>query len=330
MRVFEVRRGGSSLEDLIPAERPKPVPGAGQVLVRMRAASLNYRDLAIVTGHYFSGPVPHNTIPLSDGAGEVESIGAGVTGFSEGDRVVATFTQGGVMQALGSPLDGVLTEYALFDPSGLLKIPDSLTFEEAATLPCAGVTAWNALTEGKRLRPGETVLALGTGGVSIMALQLSKVAGARVIITSSSDAKLEKAQALGADDTINYRTHPNWDEQVMDLTGGDGADQIVEVGGAGTLPHSYLSIANGGEIALIGVLTPPDGNLAPHALMVRSATLRGIFVGPTPLFVGLLRAVEQNQIRPIIDSVFDFDDAPRAYQHLQSAQHFGKVVIKIG
>jgi NADPH:quinone reductase-like Zn-dependent oxidoreductase len=329
MRVFEVKQGGSSLDDLIVAERPQPVPAAGQVLVRMRAASLNYRDLAIVTGHYFSGPVPRNTIPLSDGAGEVEAVGEGVSSFAPGERVVATFTQGGPMNALGSPLDGVLTEYAVFDASGLLKIPDNLSFEEAATLPCAGVTAWNALIEGKRLRPGDTVLTLGTGGVSIMALQLAKSAGARVIITSSSDAKLEKARGLGADETINYRVNQNWEEQVMELTGGHGADHIVELGGAGTLPHSYLSVAHGGQIALIGVLTPPDGNLAPHALMVKSASLRGIFVGPTPLFVALLKAVAQNDIHPVIDSVFAFDEAPKAYAHLQSAQHFGKVVIRM-
>lgn len=329
MKVFEVVTGSESFDGLVAAERQKPEPGPNDVLVRVHAASLNYRDLAILTGKYFAGPVQRNTIPLSDGAGEVEAVGSDVTDFAPGDRVVATFTQGSPMNALGSPLDGMLTEYGVFDQSGLLRIPDGLSFEEAATLPCAGVTAWNALTEGKRMRPGDTVLTLGTGGVSIMALQIAKAGGARVIVTSSSDAKLEHARALGADDTVNYLTHPNWEEQVLELTHGQGADHIIELGGAGTLPHSYLSVANGGEIDLIGVLTPPDGNLAPHPLMIKGATLRGIFVGGKPLFVGLLKAVAQNGIKPVIDTVFDFGDAPKAYEYMRSAKHFGKIVIRI-
>jgi NADPH:quinone reductase-like Zn-dependent oxidoreductase len=328
MKVFEVKTGSTSLEGLVRGERPEPAPGAGQVRVRIRAASLNYRDIAIVTGNYFAGPVPRDTIPLSDGAGEVEAVGDGVTGLTVGDRVVATFTQGGPMNALGSPLDGVLAEYGVFAESGLLKIPDHLSFEQAATLPCAGVTAWNALTEGKCVKPGDTVLTLGTGGVSIIALQIAKTAGARVIITSSSDAKLERALALGADATINYRTHPNWEEQVLALTAGQGADHVIELGGAGTLPHSYQSVAFGGEIDLIGVLTPPDGDLSPHPLMIKGATLRGIFVGPTQLFVGLMKAVAQNRIEPVVDKVFDFDDAPAAYEYLQAGRHMGKIVVR--
>jgi NADPH:quinone reductase-like Zn-dependent oxidoreductase len=328
MKVFEVLAGSESLDGLVAAERARPEPGPNEVLVRMRAASLNYRDLAIVTGRYFSGSVPRNTVPLSDGAGEVAAVGSLVTEFAPDDRVVATFTQGSEMVALGSPLDGVLAEYCVFDQSGLLSIPQSLTFEEAATLPCAGVTAWNALTEGKRICPGDTVLTLGTGGVSIMALQIAKAAGACVIITSSSDAKLERAKALGADATINYLAYRDWEHQVLQLTHGQGADHIIELGGAGTLPHSYEAIANGGEIDLIGVLTPPDGNLAPHPLMRKSATLRGIFVGAKPLFVGLLKAVAQNNIKPVIDTVFDFDDALKAYEYMKSAKHFGKIVIR--
>jgi NADPH:quinone reductase-like Zn-dependent oxidoreductase len=243
--------------------------------------------------------------------------------------VVAAFSQGGVMDTLGSPLDGVLAEYAVFGERGLAKLPDGLSFEDAATLPCAGVTAWNALTGGKGVVPGATVLTLGTGGVSIMALQLAKAAGAHVIITSSSDSKLERARALGADATINYRTHPEWEKQVLELTNGTGADHIVEVGGAGTLPHSYLSVADGGEIALIGVLAAADGNLAPHPLMVRGATLRGIFVGREPRLDGVLRAVARNGIKPVVDTVFDFGDAPKAYEYQRSAQHFGKVVVRL-
>ena len=329
MKVFEIVQGSTSLDGLRLAERPKPSAGPGQVLVRIRAASLNYRDLAVVQGKYFGGAVPRNLIPLSDGAGEVEAVGDGVTAFAPGDRVVATFTQGSPPAALGSPLDGTLAEYVVFPESGLLKIPEHLSFEEAATLPCAGVTAWNALMEGKITRPGDTVLTLGTGGVSILALQIAKAAGARVIVTSSSDEKLERAKALGADATINYRRTPNWDQEVLALTSGRGADHIVEVGGAGTLPRSLHAVAQRGEIVLIGVLTPPSGDLNLHALMPKNATLRGVFVGDKPMFEALIRAIEANRIHPVVDQVFDFQSAPEAYRRLQAAQHFGKLVIRV-
>ncbi|MFO7287327.1 MAG: NAD(P)-dependent alcohol dehydrogenase [Gammaproteobacteria bacterium] len=329
MKVFEIVQGSTSLDGLRLAERPKPSAGPGQVLVRIRAVSLNYRDLAVVQGKYFGGAVPRNLIPLSDGAGEVEAVGDGVTAFAPGDRVVATFTQGSPPAALGSPLDGTLAEHVVFPESGLLKIPEHLSFEEAATLPCAGVTAWNALMEGKITRPGDTVLTLGTGGVSILALQIAKAAGARVIVTSSSDEKLARAKALGADATINYRRTPNWDQEVLALTSGRGADHIVEVGGAGTLPRSLHAVAQRGEIVLIGVLTPPSGDLNPHALMPKNATLRGVFVGDKPMFEALMRAIEVNRIHPVVDQVFDFESAPDAYRRLQSAQHFGKLVIRV-
>jgi NADPH:quinone reductase-like Zn-dependent oxidoreductase len=329
MRVVEVMKGSSGIEGLVHAQRVEPEPGPNEVLVRIRAASLNYRDLAIVSGRYFAGPVARNTIPLSDGAGEIEAVGAGVEGFAVGDRVVATFTQGQPPAALGSPLDGMLAEYRVFNPDGLLKIPAYLSFEQAATLPCAGVTAWNALTGGKAILPGHTVLTLGTGGVSIFALQLAKAAGARVLITSSNDAKLDHARRLGADGTINYKTHPGWEREVLALSNGLGVDHVVELGGEGTLPHSYQAVGFGGEIALIGVLTRADGNLSPYPLMMKNATLRGIFVGGKPLFVGLLRAIEQNKIVPVVDSVFELPQAAEAYQYLKSAKHLGKVVIRI-
>ena len=327
MKVFEVAAGSSSLDGLLAAERPAPVPGPTGVLVCMQAASLNFRDLAIVRGKYIGGPVTRNTIPLSDGAGIVEAVGEAVTGFAAGDRVTATFFQGGPLRTLGSPLDGTLAEHAVFDQGGLLRIPDSLSFEQAATLPCAGVTAFNALFEGKGLRPGETVLTLGTGGVSILSLQLAKAAGARVIITSSSDAKLETARALGADVTINYRERPDWDQAVLEATGGRGADHVVDLGGVGTLPRSYQCVAAEGEIKLVGVMTRPEGDLSPYPLMFKNATLRGIFVGRRHHFAGLLAAIEQNGIEPVIDKVFAFGDAPAAYAHLASAKHLGKVVI---
>jgi NADPH:quinone reductase-like Zn-dependent oxidoreductase len=310
-------------------ERSRPEPRPEEVLVRLRAVSLNFRDLAIVDGKYIRGPLTHDTIPLSDGAGEVEAVGAGVTRFASGDRVVATFTQGEPPEPLGSPRDGVLTEYAVFDARGLLPIPAHLSFEEAATLPCAGVTAWNALMWGKPLRAGETVLTLGTGGVSIFALQLAKIAGARVIITSSSDEKLERAKTLGADETINYRRTPEWHQSVLDLTDGRGVDHLVELGAAGTLPHSYRAIGPEGEISLIGVMTPASGDLNPQPMMLKGATLRGIFVGGREHFEGLLKAVAVNELRPVIDATYDFDSAADAYELLRSATHFGKIVIRI-
>jgi NADPH:quinone reductase-like Zn-dependent oxidoreductase len=283
----------------------------------------------VLNGKYLRGPLERDTIPLSDGAGDVEAVGAGVTGFARGDRVVATFFQGEPPAALGAPIDGTLSEYALFEAPGLLAVPEHLSFEDAATLPCAGVTAWNALTSGKPLRPGETVLTLGTGGVSMMTLQLAKLAGARVIITSSSDAKLDRARVLGADDLVNYTKTPEWAAEVLRLTNGRGADHVIETAALGTLPQSYQAVAAGGEIALLGALTRPEGNLSPHPLMFKGATLRGLFVGGRAHFDGLLRALEVSKTRPVIDAVFDFDEAPRAYAHLRAATHVGKVVIRI-
>jgi NADPH:quinone reductase-like Zn-dependent oxidoreductase len=329
MKVFEIQPGSTSLDGILSGERDKPAPGPREVLVRMRAASLNYRDLAVATGRYFGGITQTKLIPLSDGAGEIDAVGAGVTGLAVGDRVAGTFSSGNPPAPLGSPQDGVLTEYRVFPEDGVVKFPAHMSFEEASTMPCAGVTAWNALMTSKVLKPGETVLALGTGGVSIWALQIAKAAGARVIITSSSDDKLAHAKKLGADDVINYKTTPEWHKEVMKLTGGEGADHIVEVGGAGTLPLSYQAVGRGGEIALIGVLTQPQGDLSPHPMMLKGASLRGIFVGPRELLVQLCRAVDVNKIHPVIDTVFEFDKAVDALKYLQSAKHFGKVVIKI-
>jgi NADPH:quinone reductase-like Zn-dependent oxidoreductase len=324
-----VIQGSTGIDGLRRVEIEKPGPGPREVLVRLRAASLNFRDLAVVNGKYIRGPLERDTIPLSDGAGEVEAVGAAVKELQPGDRVVATFTQGDPPAALGAPLDGTLAEYAVFEPGGLLPVPSHLSFEEAATLPCAGVTAWNALMSGKSIRPGDTVLTLGTGGVSIMALQLARLGGARVIITSSSDAKLERARALGAHDLVNYTKTPEWAAEVLRLTGGRGADKVVETAALSTLPQSYLAVAPGGEIALLGALTPPAGNLSPHPLMFKGATLRGLFVGGREHFAGLLRAMDVAGLKPVVDKVFDFDAAPAAYQYLRSAQHVGKVVIRI-
>ncbi len=329
MQAYELQQGRTGPQALHRVTREPPVPGAGEVLVRLRAASLNFRDLAILNGKYIGGPVARDTVPLSDGAGEVVDVGPDVTSFAAGDRVVATFTQGADHDALGSPLDGVLREYAAFAADGLVKMPDHLDFETAATLPCAGVTAWNALFEGRPLKPGETVLTLGTGGVSLFALQLAKLAGARVIITSSSDGKLERARQLGADDTVNYTRTPDWEQAVLELTGGRGVDHLVEVAAPATLPKSYQAIGPGGEISLIGVLTRSEGDLAPYPLMLKRATLRGIFVGHREHLVALARAVAVNRMVPVVDRVFNFDAAPEAYAFLKAARHFGKVVIRI-
>jgi NADPH:quinone reductase-like Zn-dependent oxidoreductase len=296
----------------------------------MRAASLNFRDLAIVAGKYFRGPVERDTIPLSDGAGEVEGVGPGVTQFKAGDRVVATFTQGHPPAALGLPLDGTLAEYSVFPADGLLKLAPHLSYEEAATLPCAAVTVWNALMHGPRvLKAGETVLSLGTGGVAIFALQIAKLAGARAIITSSSDAKLERARALGADHCINYKTTPDWEKKVLELTDGQGAEHVIDTGGVGTLPKSYVAVGPGGVVSVIGVMTRPEGDLSPYPLMTKGAMVRGIFVGGREHFDALMKAVVVTKLKPVVDKTFDFDAAPEAFKYLKSAQHFGKVVIKI-
>jgi NADPH:quinone reductase-like Zn-dependent oxidoreductase len=330
MKVYTVAKGSTGFDGIGRAERAEPTPGPRQALVRMRAASLNFRDLAIVAGKYIRGPLAHDTIPLSDGAGEIVAVGPDVRSLKVGDRVVATFSQGSPPAALGSPLDGTLTELAAFHEDGLLEIPDHLSFEEAATLPCAGVTVWNALMHGPRpFRAGDTVLTLGTGGVSIFALQIAKLAGARVIITSSSDEKLERAKALGADDGINYKTNPDWEKNVLDLTGGQGADHVIDTGGAGTLPRSYLAVGPGGTVSVIGVMTRADGDLSPYPLMMKFAMVRGIFVGAREHFEGLLKAAAVNRLKPVIDSRYDFENAIEAFKALKTAKHFGKIVITI-
>ena len=338
MRVYIVPAGCKSSNELRPAERPDPAPGPNQVLVRIRAASLNYRDQAVTLGVYIGGPLTRDTIPLSDGAGEVVAVGAGVTTVKPGDRVVATFSQippdgspFGARLALGSPLDGMLAERIVLYEDGLLPIPEGLSYEEAACLPCAGVTAWHALMHaGRPLTAGDTVLALGTGGVSTFALQFAAVAGARVIVTSSSDEKIARAKALGASDGINYVKTPDWDQEVLKLTRGRGADCVIEVGGVGTMNKSFQSLAFGGKVVLIGLLTgPTGGNVNPYTLMPKRGNLHGIFVGDREMFVGMNKAIDANGIRPVVDKVFSFDDAPAAYRHQASGNFVGKVVIRM-
>lgn len=336
MKRWQLNKDASSLDDMILVERNKPQPGPGEVLVRVRACSLNFRDQMIPKGLYMGGPIDRDITPLSDGAGEVEAIGAGVTQYKPGDRVAGAFFQNwqdgppnpGAGPALGAPpAQGMLTEYVTLPEIGVVPMAASLTFEEAATLPCAGVTAWNALMEGPKITSaGEDVLVLGTGGVSLLALQIAKAAGARVVATSSSDEKLSRVKALGADLLVNYRTTPEWGAEVARITG--GVDHVVEVGGAGTLQQSFTAVGFNGEVALIGVLTR-EGNSNPHTLMFKGASLRGIFVGSAGMARRLNAFIDAHEIKPVIDRVFDFADAKAAYEYQSSPDLFGKVVITI-
>ena len=337
MRAWVVPSGCRAIGDLRRVDRPEPRPRSGQVLVRVRAASLNYRDQAIVAGTYFGKTVARDTIPLSDGAGEVTAVGDGVSTFRPGDRVAAVFAQTppegppfAARESLGSPLDGMLAEQIALYEDGLVRVPGGLSFEQAACLPCAGVTAWNALMlAGKPVRAGDTVLVLGTGGVSIFALQFAKAAGARVIATSSSDEKIERVKALGASDGINYIRTPGWDAEVLKLTGGRGVDCVVEVGGVGTLERSFDSLAEGGKVSLVGVLTGRRAEINPYGLMWKAGSLHGIRVGSKEAFEQMNRAIETSQIKPVIDQVFPFDKASAAYRHHASGHFIGKVVITL-
>lgn len=335
MKVYEVLKGAKSLDDLRRADRTEPRPGPGEVLIRVRATSLNYRDHLVLTGKYFAA-VERETIPLSDGAGEVVSVGQGVTKFRKDDRVIGTFFQTWVdgprkawSPALGVPLDGTLAEYIALKEDGVVAMPSHLSFEEAATLPCAGVTAWNALmVSGTRIKPGDTVLCLGTGGVSTQAMTFAIAAGARVIITSSSDEKLAKARELGAWEGINYKHHLDWQKEVLRLTEGRGVECIIEVGGVGTLARSYESLGFGGKIQLIGFLGGA-GDQNPSALMMKAGSLHGIGVGSTAMFEDMNRAIEVNRIKPIVGKVFPFGEAHEAFRQFAAGDFFGKVVITV-
>jgi NADPH:quinone reductase-like Zn-dependent oxidoreductase len=336
MKVWELQ-GGFGLQQLALTTRPEPQPGSGQVIVRVRSVSLNYRDLLVVKGQY-DPRLQLPRIPCSDGAGDVAAVGPGVTRVKPGDRVAGAFMQdwicgpvaaAKVRSALGGNLDGMLAEYVLLDERGVVKFPAHLSFAEAAALPCAALTAWHALTCQGGLKPGESVLAQGTGGVSIFALQFAKLCGARVIITSSSDEKLDRAKALGADHTINYRANPEWDKRAHELAGGQGVDRIVEVGGAGTLNKSLRAARLGGVIALIGVLAGAAGPIDTVLILMRSLRIEGIYVGNREMFEQMNQAIEHHRLRPIIDRTFAFQEARAAFEFLASGAHFGKVAIDV-
>lgn len=314
-----------------------PALAPRQVAVAIKAVSLNYRDLLVSRNTYFC-PIENGLVPCSDGAGEVIAVGEEVKDLRVGDRVASLFfpnwqagqaTPHAISGALGAEGPGVLTPHFVTEASGLIRIPDSLSFEEAATLPCAALTAWHALFEAGPLKPGQTVLLQGTGGVSIFALQFAKAAGAKVIITSSSDEKLAQALQLGADHGINYRRTPEWQDEALRLTGGHGVDVVLEVGGPGTLERSLLSVRTGGRIAYIGVLTGLAGAANPMMLIPRLAAIHGIFVGSRQMFADMLQAIAEKHIRPVIDRQFGFDEVPAALAHMERGAHFGKIVIQV-
>jgi NADPH:quinone reductase-like Zn-dependent oxidoreductase len=335
MRAYEVQEFG--IEHFALVHRDDPQAAADEVVVKFHAASLNYRDLMFVKGTY-NPKAKLPAVPFSDAAGEVVAVGENVTRWKVGDRVCPIFTQGWIegepsMQknrsALGAgALDGVLREYGAFNENGLVKIPEHLSFEEAATLPCAAVTAWNALIISGRLKAGDTILAIGTGGVSVFALQFAKMHGARAIITSSSDEKLERARELGADETINYKKTPDWDKEVLSLTNKIGVDHVIEVGGAGTLSKSLNSVRVGGYVCLIGVLAGA-GDFNPVSILMKSVRVQGIMVGSRQMFEDMNRAMEANHTKPVIDKTFAFEEAREALKYMENGSHFGKLVIRI-
>ena len=327
---------GDGVDALNLVERETPIPGPGKVRVRMSANSINYRDLITIEGAG-ARKMPFSIVPNSDGAGVITAVGEGVK-LKEGDRVTSCFFEEWVAgeisapvmaSALGGARQGVLAEEVILPEDGVIHTPAGLTDEEASTLPCAALTAWHALTLPRPVKAGETVLLLGTGGVSVFAQQFCTMMGARTIVTSSSDDKLEKMKSLGAGEVINYRTNPEWDAAVLELTGGSGVDRVVEVGGPGTFDRSVNAVSVGGIIGLIGVLTGVSGVTNPTSIMRKSITVKGIYVGSRAMFGDMNRAIEAHNLKPMIDQTFDFKDARSAYHAMRGAGHFGKLVIKM-
>jgi NADPH:quinone reductase-like Zn-dependent oxidoreductase len=332
MKAFEIQNN-FGLDALNLIERPDPSPGYGQVLIKLRVVSLNYRDLMVVKGLY-NPNIPLPLIPFSDGVGEVVAVGKGVTRVKVGDRVAGIFfqkwlsgklTEEKTRSALGGAIDGLLAEYAVLHEDGVVCVPEHLTDVEAATLPCAAVTAWNALAGN--VKAGDTVLIQGTGGVSLFALQFAQVLGAKVIATSSSDEKLERLQSLGVTETINYKKTPDWGKKAYEITG--GVDHVVEVGGAGTLNESLKAVAHGGQISLIGVLTGGKGEISTGAILMKNVRVQGIYVGSREMFEDMNKAIALHKIRPICDRVFPLESVRSALEYMESGEHFGKICIQL-
>lgn len=335
MKAFLVEQFG--VDDLALVEREMPVPAANEVLVKLHAASLNYRDVMVVSGTY-NPRMKLPAVPFSDGAGEVVEVGAGVTKWKVGDRVcpavISGWFDGGPTAAMSKTaigagnFDGVLREYGAFNEDSLVPIPEHLSYEEAATLPCAALTAWNALVESGKLQSGDTVLTLGTGGVSVFAAQFAKRFGAKVIATSGSDDKLARIKQLGADETINYKTTPDWDKAVLELTDGIGVDHVIEVGGTGTLQRSIKAVRVGGHIALIGALDT-SGEFNPIPIFMKAIRVQGIFIGSRRMFEEMNAEIAANSLKPVIDRTFEFEEVREALKYMESGSHFGKIVVKI-
>jgi NADPH:quinone reductase-like Zn-dependent oxidoreductase len=336
MQAYEVRNAGG-IDALELVERPIPRPGPGEVLVRIRAVTLNYRDLLTVKGGYGSRQ-KFPLIPLSDAAGVVEAVGPGVSQLKSGDRVFNSFFQNWIdgepseEKFGGTPggmLDGVLTQYRVFPQHVLLSPPSHLSDAEAAALPCAGLTAWSAVMKFQATRPGSVVLTQGTGGVSLFALQFAKLAGARVIATSSSDEKIDKLRKLGADETINYKSRPEWGKEARTLTEGRGVDLVVEVGGAGTLNESLRAVRIGGMLAMIGVLAGPANNLRLPTVVMQQLRLQGVTVGSLEDLRAMAAAIAQHRLRPVVEKTFPFAAVREAFRYLAEGRHFGKVAITL-
>ncbi|MBD2336747.1 NAD(P)-dependent alcohol dehydrogenase [Calothrix sp. FACHB-156] len=332
-----VLQSNAGIDALKLTDRPEPQPGAGQVLIKIKATALNYRDLLVAEGAYGAG-VKYPLVPMSDGAGEVVAIGEGVTRVKVGDRVAGIFFQDWISGALtkekmksdlGGGIDGMLSEYVVLHQDGLVILPNHISYIQGATLPCAAVTAWHALVTKGNITEGNTILLLGTGGVSLFALQFAKIFGAKVILSSSSDHKLAQALVLGADQTINYKTTPDWEKQVYAMTDRIGVDHVVEVGGAGTLPKSLQAVRVGGRVSLIGVLSGRGNEIDPMPILFKSITLQGIYVGSRKMFEAMNQVIQNSQLQPVIDRVYPFTQAQEAYHYLKSASHFGKVVIEL-
>ena len=335
MRVFQIE-GDWGMEHLKLSSRPEPQPGPGQVVVRMKASSLNYRDLLVPLRGYGSHTGTLPLIPLSDGVGVVSEVGPGVRRLAVGDRVCPTYFQRWtngepslerLTQSLGGPIDGTMAEYMCLPEQGVVKVPAYLTDVEAATLPCAALTAWSALVTYSNTRPGDRVLVQGCGGVALFAVKLAKLLGAHVTVISSSDERMQRVRQLGADATINYRTTPEWAKASREITGGRGYDMIFELGGEKTLPQSLRCIRPGGTLAMIGVLTGGEMATSLGLIVTRQVRLQGITVGHRDGFEAMLRAFEQHQLRPVVDRVFAFDELKQAMAHLKSGAQFGKVCI---
>ncbi len=335
MKVW-ANQEATGIDNLIAVERPAPTPGAGQIVVDIKAASLNYRDLLTVIGMGGGHKLP--LVPFSDGAGVVSAVGTGVTRVKTGDRVCPLFFQSwlsGPVKAesrnmpLGGPFDGVLQQHMLLIEDGVSKIPDYMSFEEAATLPCAGLTAWRAIAVEAPIGPGDTILVQGTGGVSIFALQFAKARGAKVIATSSSDEKLERAKKLGADHVINYKTNPEWGKEALKITDGRGVDVVVEVGGENTLGKSLEAVRVGGSIVVIGVLGGFTNNILIPLLFSKNARMIGISVGSREQFDGMTAAMDGWKLRPVVDKVFPVDQVQDALKLMQAGGHFGKICLKL-